>query len=1177
MTNVELWDDYVDPTTKDVENPPDAAATAPAAADANAGPEANQRRSFSSKKKIAFACVAIAVVAGAAVGIVFGIKSNENGTGKGVSSQSSLANGDAESEAFANEDGNTSYPGDGELPVSADDSLEDDNKPKEEAEVVMENAQDEEGSQVDENNNHSPETSTVQTTFPEQSNQATAGSQATDSALTEGLPSTSDGREGIAPVNIPTVVLETVNEGSTTFYRSDGPLLAKVKSFDQSVVNGYETCSDLKNDIAEALKHFLNQIIMEQSVTQEMYAHCNASNPNWYGEYFGYGYGYDYYLSYPARPEYQYAEYEYGEGEETYEYKNEEDHEYLNEKFEYSSSSQSTIIKQAKKRNANPSLMNHAKRSDSTPNMKHHGKRNGQPAATGPASATSASEDSFHANNLVDGVDSADIVKSNGKHVFAAYGDVIYAWEATDATAGVSKTIMPGNNTEDCSHVQYYYYGYGYNNNASNANYSYYNEEDNSYSDYEYPPAEGTPVDQEDFSEETLAESVSSSPQRKRHHKVPQGKRRAAHAGRRSRKAQSPDGIDEPCTFVSKPRVQSLLLSGDRLTAITVQDKWLYHYTMNYTEPIVSDYSILTVRVYDITEVPNDGSPLEEVGSKEISGDFFTGKSVGDTAVLVTTSYVNTWSITTDVQRYESQYCGLNSTEYIQKAAETAAKRDFDALAQQVVDDLQLDGDCSHVFQISLMQEAKNKTALAQQVVDDLQLDGDCSHVFQISLMQEANNKTSSGASNDTMPDLSGGNLINQFVSILTFDMAADFGEDMTIATKSSGTFTSGNSYLSSLYVTEDFIATVNNGYSYDFVTGESSSSSYILGFNTSTGVALPFCVGSVPGAITNEYSINKYNNYIRIATSEWNWSVNTNTTTSNKIFVLRIPEGDARIMDVVGETEHLGKDGESIYAVRFFEDIAYVVTYQQVDPFIIVDMSDLTDPKAVGELEVPGFSTYLHPIEIDGNPYVLSIGEEWNFTSPWSSSSSKLTLFDVSNPSAPLMAAEFLESNSYTHAMYDFQAIRWLPESKLLILPKSNRYNYRGYYGADSFQGFVVYEIGVNEVKPLYNLTHNDTNCWYEASIAGRSFVFDSNITTIFGHTVISTDLKSGEKSWEFDLDDGLNYTCSYDYSYNYRYNYNYGNEYEYDHIHEEDALDSANVNIYNYDDAISPSDDVN
>jgi len=281
--------------------------------------------------------------------------------------------------------------------------------------------------------------------------------------------------------------------------------------------------------------------------------------------------------------------------------------------------------------------------------------------------------------------------------------------------------------------------------------------------------------------------------------------------------------------------------------------------------------------------------------------------------------------------------------------------------------------------------------------------------------------------------------------------------------------------------------------------------------------------------------------------------------------------------MDVVGETEHLGKDGESIYAVRFFEDIAYVVTYQQVDPFIIVDMSNLTDPKAVGELEVPGFSTYLHPIEIDGNPYVLSIGEEWNFTSPWSSSSSKLTLFDVSNPSAPLMAAEFLESNSYTHAMYDFQAIRWLPESKLLILPKSNRYNYRGYYGADSFQGFVVYEIGVNEVKPLYNLTHNDTNCWYEASIAGRSFVFDSNITTIFGHTVISTDLKSGEKSWEFDLDDGLNYTCSYDYSYNYRYNYNYGNEYEYDHIHEEDALDSANVNIYNYDDAISPSDDVN
>ncbi len=233
---------------------------------------------------------------------------------------------------------------------------------------------------------------------------------------------------------------------------------------------------------------------------------------------------------------------------------------------------------------------------------------------------------------------------------------------------------------------------------------------------------------------------------------------------------------------------------------------------------------------------------------------------------------------------------------------------------------------------------------------------------------------------------------------------------------------------------------------------------------------------------------------------------------------------------------------------------------------------------------QVPGFSTYLQPIEIDGNPFVLSIGEEWNFTNWWSSSSSKLTLFDVSNPSSPSLAVEYIESDSYTHAMYDFQAIRWLPESKLLILPKSNSYNY--YYNSkgDSFQGFVVYEIGVNEVKPLYNLTHNDTNCWYEASIAGRSLVFDSNITTIFGHTVISTDLKSGEKSWEFDLDVGLNYTCSYDYSYNYRYNYKYGYAYEYDHIHAEEAFESANVNNYNYgvgdydyDDAISPNDDGN
>ncbi len=266
MTNVELWDDYVDPMAKDVENPPDSiTTTTPTAAATNSGTEANERRSSSSKKKIFLALVAIAVVAGAAVGIVFGIKSNDSDTNGNVSSQSSLADGDAESEVVANEDGKTFYPGDGVLPVSADNTLGDDNKPEDE-EIVAENTQGNEGGQVDEENDPSVETSPVQTTSPQQSNQAT-GSQETDSALTEGLTSTSDGREGIAPVNIPTVVLETVNEGSTTFYRSEGPLLAKVKSFDQSVVNGYETCSDLKNDIAEALKHFLNQVIMKQSVS----------------------------------------------------------------------------------------------------------------------------------------------------------------------------------------------------------------------------------------------------------------------------------------------------------------------------------------------------------------------------------------------------------------------------------------------------------------------------------------------------------------------------------------------------------------------------------------------------------------------------------------------------------------------------------------------------------------------------------------------------------------------------------------------------------------------------------------------------------------------------------------------------------------------------------------------
>jgi uncharacterized secreted protein with C-terminal beta-propeller domain len=116
-----------------------------------------------------------------------------------------------------------------------------------------------------------------------------------------------------------------------------------------------------------------------------------------------------------------------------------------------------------------------------------------------------------------------------------------------------------------------------------------------------------------------------------------------------------------------------------------------------------------------------------------------------------------------------------------------------------------------------------------------------------------------------------------------------------------------------------------------------------------------------VPGRGLNQFSISEHDGHLRIATTI-GWS------TSNRITVLR-QDGD--VLEKVGQIQDLGK-GENIRAVRFDGDIGYVVTFRQTDPLYVVDLSDPTTPELLGELHIPGFSTYLHKLD---QGHFLSIG----------------------------------------------------------------------------------------------------------------------------------------------------------------------------------------------------------
>jgi len=108
---------------------------------------------------------------------------------------------------------------------------------------------------------------------------------------------------------------------------------------------------------------------------------------------------------------------------------------------------------------------------------------------------------------------------------------------------------------------------------------------------------------------------------------------------------------------------------------------------------------------------------------------------------------------------------------------------------------------------------------------------------------------------------------------------------------------------------------------------------------------------GQVSGSPINQYAADLYDDHFRIATTEWQWSETNGSRTTNKIYVLELPSNTTNdsSMKIVGKTDHLGKPNESIYAVRFMGDKGYIVTFEQKDPFIVVELSDPTNPRPIG------------------------------------------------------------------------------------------------------------------------------------------------------------------------------------------------------------------------------------
>jgi len=253
---------------------------------------------------------------------------------------------------------------------------------------------------------------------------------------------------------------------------------------------------------------------------------------------------------------------------------------------------------------------------------------------------------------------------------------------------------------------------------------------------------------------------------------------------------------------------------------------------------------------------------------------------------------------------------------------------------------------------------------------------------------------------------------------------------------------------------------------------------------------------GQVDGYLHNQFSMSEHEGLLRVATTfdDWGWGTTTDDRRSgNNIFVL---DAENPQMPVIGELTGLAP-GERIYATRFQADRAFMVTFVQVDPLFTIDLAQPTAPKAVGELKIPGYSAYLHPI---GDDHVLGVG----MNGDWDGfiEGVAISLFDVSDFAAPEQQDQItLECDySWSEALWNHHAI--MVHNNTVAIPAYG-YNWDGDHGDTS--GLLVAtidtktgleQIGFVDHRPLVD------EIWgsYESYMPSmrRSIVMDENLFSI-------------------------------------------------------------------------------
>jgi uncharacterized secreted protein with C-terminal beta-propeller domain/putative cell wall-binding protein len=330
-------------------------------------------------------------------------------------------------------------------------------------------------------------------------------------------------------------------------------------------------------------------------------------------------------------------------------------------------------------------------------------------------------------------------------------------------------------------------------------------------------------------------------------------------------------------------------------------------------------------------------------------------------------------------------------------------------------------------------------------------------------------------------------------LSVLTVDVATGVTPTSTSALVASG---------ETVYASANRLYVTTGRWDWDPNALDSTVTTEVHGFDISSPTATSYVgSGAVEGYILNSFALSEHEGNLRIATTTSPpWSPDTGEQVGQSESIVTVLAEQGGNLTSIGRLAGLGLD-ERIYAVRWFGDIGAVVTFRQVDPLYLLDLSEPTNPRVTGELKIPGFSAYLHRVD---DTHLLGVGSEADEEGRVTGAA--VSLFDISNVTSPTLVDKVVFPGGHTQVQYDHHAFLHWPATGLAVLPLEE-YEEDG----SGFMGAVGMVISGGDIGSDRRATHVDDvgtdGAWPAIT---RSFVAGGALYTVSEAGVEKADLST-------------------------------------------------------------------